>query len=88
MNLKISDFGASVKNKSKYKTTVRDTMTHEYASIEQLNEDEAVPGFDVWSLGIIVYQLMTGSLPYEANRANMITTIKETQRPSLPETYS
>ncbi len=33
---KISDFGASVKNKSKYKTTLRDTMTYEYASIEQL----------------------------------------------------
>ncbi len=36
MEWKISDFGASVKKKSKYQTTVRDTMTHEYASIEQL----------------------------------------------------
>jgi serine/threonine protein kinase len=33
---KISDFGASVKNDSKLKTSVRQVMTTSYASIEQL----------------------------------------------------
>jgi serine/threonine protein kinase len=31
---KISDFGASVKKKSKYQTTIRELTTFEYASIE------------------------------------------------------
>ncbi len=31
---KISDFGASVKNKSKYQTSIRELTTFEYASIE------------------------------------------------------
>jgi serine/threonine protein kinase len=31
---KISDFGASVKKKSKYQTTICHAMTHYYASIE------------------------------------------------------
>ncbi len=34
----ISDFGASVKNDSKLKTSVRQVMTTSYASIEQLYE--------------------------------------------------
>ena len=35
---KISDFGASVKDDSKLKTSVRQVMTISYASIEQLYE--------------------------------------------------
>ena len=35
---KISDFGASVKDESKLKTSVRQVMTISYASIEQLYE--------------------------------------------------
>jgi serine/threonine protein kinase len=52
---KISDFGASVKDDSKLKTSVRQLMTINYASIEQLLEENPLPAFDIWSAGVILY---------------------------------
>jgi serine/threonine protein kinase len=75
---KISDFGASVKNDSKVKTSVRQVMTTCYASIEQLFEEDPLPAFDVWSSGIILYYLMSGNLPYETSsnsQAKMVELI-------------
>jgi serine/threonine protein kinase len=74
---KISDFGTSVKNKAKFKTSVRHVMTGSYASIEQSFENVPEPGFDIWSAGVISYELMSGGkLPYVANNnaklANLI----------------
>ena len=39
-------------------------MSPFYASIEQLNEEEAHPSFDIWSLGIILYTLMAKKEPF------------------------
>ena len=76
---KISDFGASVKNDSKLKTSIRHVMTISYASIEQLYEEDPLPAFDIWSAGIILYQLISGKLPYETSsnsQAKMIELIR------------
>ncbi len=86
---KISDFGASVKNDSKLKTSVRQVMTTSYASIEQLQEKDPLPGYDVWSAGIILYELISGTLPYESKSAfTMLDLIRSNQRLPLPDTYS
>ena len=53
----ITDFGTSSMANKKYIATVKN-MTALYASLEQLNEDEAHPAFDIWALGIILYHLM------------------------------
>jgi serine/threonine protein kinase len=39
-------------------------MTPFYASIEQLNEEDAHTSFDIWSLGIILYTLMAKIEPF------------------------
>lgn len=39
-------------------------MTSFYASIEQFDLENPHPSFDIWSLGIIGYKLMTGKEPY------------------------
>ena len=39
-------------------------MTSFFASIEQLNEEDAHPTYDVWSIGIILYNLMAKKVPY------------------------
>jgi serine/threonine protein kinase len=39
-------------------------MTPFFASIEQLNEEDAHPTYDVWSIGIILYNLMAKKVPF------------------------
>ena len=65
-------------------------MTTSYASIEQLFELDPLPAYDVWSAGIILYELMSGKLPYEpsSSQAKMVKLIRQSQRQTLPDTYS
>jgi serine/threonine protein kinase len=88
---KISDFGTSVKNKEKFKTSVRQVMTFSYASIEHILESDPEPAFDIWSAGIISYELMSGGkLPYVANSDAKLVKLLEKNHPRepLPNTYS
>jgi serine/threonine protein kinase len=43
---------------------MKDTMSRLYASIEQLELEDAHSSFDVWSLGIMVYKLMAKKEPF------------------------
>ncbi len=43
-------------------------MTPEYASPEQVSGDEITPASDIYSLGIILYELLTGHRPYRLKR--------------------
>ena len=54
----IIGFGSAFKPDSGSVTTVRDTMTPFYASIEQMDMEDAHPSFDIWSLGITLFTLM------------------------------
>ncbi|HEX8650483.1 MAG TPA: protein kinase [Pyrinomonadaceae bacterium] len=45
-------------------------MTPEYASPEQINGESASPASDIYSLGVLLYELLTGHRPYHLkNRA-------------------
>jgi serine/threonine protein kinase len=60
----ITDFGISFKPDSESFTLMKDSMSALYASIEQLELEDAHYSFDIWSLGIIAYKLMTKIEPY------------------------
>ena len=43
-------------------------MTPEYASPEQMSGDEITPASDIYSLGVLLYELLTGHRPYRLKK--------------------
>lgn len=72
MNIKISDFGLSnIISPGKKFTTFCGSL--HYACPEILRGEEYVgPGADIWSLGVILYCLVTGSQPWSASTSEEI----------------
>uniref|UniRef100_Q029D0 Serine/threonine protein kinase with TPR repeats n=1 Tax=Solibacter usitatus (strain Ellin6076) TaxID=234267 RepID=Q029D0_SOLUE len=71
--IKLLDFGISkVLNRELFdtpETTLGETpMTPEYASPEQIRGLRVGPATDIYSLGVVLYQLLTGSLPFASQR--------------------
>ena len=51
------------------------------------DEDQSFPYFDVWPLGIIAYEMMSGKIPYSAKAVHMEREIRNKERPHI-EGYS
>ena len=59
--------------------------TPEYMSPEQVRGEHVGPQSDIFALGLILYELLTGKMPFEANtaQASMFKRTKETARPAI-----
>ncbi|MBL8385664.1 MAG: protein kinase [Burkholderiales bacterium] len=98
-DIKISDFGASILAKPADATTRTLTGTGEtvigspaYMSPEQIRNDKLTHQSDIYSLGVVMYRLITGRLPFTAsNHIGLAYAILNTEparpsdlRPNLP----
>jgi serine/threonine protein kinase len=64
-------------------------MTPYFASIEQCNEEDAHPAYDIWSSGIILYNLMAKKVPFpQIGIGKRMDAIRNNQREKLSESYS
>lgn len=66
-------------------------MTPEYASPEQVRGDVVTTASDIYSLGVVLYELLTGRRPYELegrNLSDIVRVVCETEpvRPSVAVT--
>lgn len=66
---KLLDFGIAkiLDPASSSETTIASPMTPEYASPEQIRNEPITTATDVYSLGVVLYQLLTGRSPYPRN---------------------
>ncbi len=83
-DIKISDFGAAIIG-SPDRTLVLGIGSPAYMSPQQVKEQTLDHQTDIYSLGVVMYQLLTGQLPFQArNSYEMIYQIinNEPRRPS------
>ena len=90
---KVSDFGASFQQRLGHETTqLTGIGSPAYMSPEQIRLEDVTHQTDIYSLGVVMYRLLTGRLPYEApSQAGLTHAILNTPpvrpamlRPDLP----
>jgi len=61
-------------------------MTPEYAAPEQISGDSITPATDIYSLGVVLYELMTGHRPYRLKRhiPHEVARVICEEEPALP----
>lgn len=72
-NVKIIDFGISSIDGEQ---TLSNYGSLNYCSPEKINRQEITNWTDIFSLGIIFYKLLTGSLPFKRDRSNLTKKIE------------
>ncbi len=81
-DIKISDFGAALTQAGET-TQVSGIGSPAYMSPEQVKEQSLTYQTDIFSLGVVMYQLLTGRLPFQgANNYSMIYQIINIEPPS------
>ncbi|RLI86067.1 MAG: hypothetical protein DRP01_04955 [Archaeoglobales archaeon] len=80
---KISDWGLS-KVIAKSKSTSITAFTPYYASPEQISKKPKDQRTDIWQLGVIFYELVTGDLPFKGESIVEIGIAITTQQPTPP----
>ncbi|QKV57918.1 MAG: protein kinase [Dechloromonas sp.] len=91
-DIKISDFGAAITNARSDRTVISGIGSPAYMSPQQVQERFLDHRTDIYSLGVVMYQLLTGELPFTADtNYNLIYQIihgtpgkPSEKRPGLP----
>ncbi|HWA37798.1 MAG TPA: protein kinase [Burkholderiales bacterium] len=89
---KVGDFGASFVQKGSESTQMTGIGSPAYMSPEQVRMETLNQQTDIYSLGVVMYRLLTGRLPFEASTQaaltyailNTIPAAPSTLRPDIP----
>ena len=81
-DIKITDFGAALTSATET-TQITGIGSPAYMSPEQVKEQALTHQTDIFSLGVVLYQMLTGKLPFQGNNNySMIYQIINTEAPS------
>lgn len=87
--VKLTDFGIARAIEQTRITQVGSVVgTAAYLSPEQVRGEEATPGTDVYALGVVLYQFLTGRLPYEGSSLAELAVRQQNEKPLPPSTYN
>jgi len=88
-NARIMDFGIARSLAAKGITGAGIMIgTPEYMSPEQVDGKEADPRSDIYALGIILFEMLTGHLPFEGDTPLSVAVKQKSERPPDPKTLN
>jgi serine/threonine-protein kinase len=80
--VKLADFGIARATDQSSITQIGSVLgTAAYLAPEQARGEEAGPRADIYSLGVVTYQLLSGRLPYEANSLSELALKQQRESP-------
>jgi predicted Ser/Thr protein kinase len=82
-DIKVADFGAAFIRGAQH-TQMMDVGTPSYSSPEQIRGDDLTYRSDIYSLGVVLYVLLTGTRPFEASNATALFHKILTEPPPPP----
>ena len=89
MTVKLADFGIARASEQTRITQVGSVVgTAAYLAPEQARGEEATPSSDVYSLGVVLYQFLTGRLPYEGASLAELAVRQQSEQPLHPSSYN
>jgi eukaryotic-like serine/threonine-protein kinase len=85
--VKLADFGIAKATEQSSITQVGSVLgTAAYLAPEQARGEEAGPKADLYALGVVTYQLISGRLPYEANSLTELALKQQQEEPPALDT--
>jgi eukaryotic-like serine/threonine-protein kinase len=89
MTVKLTDFGIARAIEQTRITQVGSVVgTAAYLAPEQVRGEEATPATDGYALGVVLYQFLTGRLPYEGSSLAELAVRQQNEKPLPPSTYN
>jgi tRNA A-37 threonylcarbamoyl transferase component Bud32 len=85
--IKLADFGIAKATEQSSITQVGSVLgTAAYLAPEQARGEEAGPPADLYALGVVAYQLISGRLPYEATSLTELALKQQREEPPMLDT--
>ncbi|HEY2216926.1 MAG TPA: protein kinase [Solirubrobacteraceae bacterium] len=86
-DVKLADFGIAKATEQSSITQVGSVLgTAAYLAPEQARGEEAGPRADLYALGVVTYQLISGRLPYEASSLTELALKQQQEAPPMLDT--
>lgn len=83
--IKVADFGIAALESAQEKKSDQTVGSVHYIAPEQARGEQPDPRSDIYSLGVVMYEMLTGKMPYDGDTAEQVAMKHITGHPVPPQ---